>query len=93
MDDPWAIERGLSLTLDLDGAGRVRRAGVTPRLSRTPARVVRPARPAGADSREVLAEIGLGDRADDLIQRRIVAEKLAGVVRDAAPVAGGGGGA
>jgi crotonobetainyl-CoA:carnitine CoA-transferase CaiB-like acyl-CoA transferase len=75
MEEPWVVEHGLSLTHEIEGVGRVRRAGVTPRLSRTPAEA-RPARAPGADTVAVLQELGLGDEAEKLIETGVAATAL-----------------
>ncbi|MGE3960374.1 MAG: CaiB/BaiF CoA transferase family protein [Dehalococcoidia bacterium] len=67
MELPYAIEHGLSLTRDDDAWGRVTTIGPAARLSRTPVRPGRVAPPLGAQSREILAEVGLAGRADALI--------------------------
>jgi crotonobetainyl-CoA:carnitine CoA-transferase CaiB-like acyl-CoA transferase len=87
MEDPWVVSHGLSLTFDHPGVGRARRAGPPPRLSRTPARP-RPASAPGMDGPSVLAEIGLGDRAEELAERGIVPHRLGAAGRADIPAAG-----
>jgi crotonobetainyl-CoA:carnitine CoA-transferase CaiB-like acyl-CoA transferase len=75
MEDPWVAAHGLSVTHEIEDIGTVRRAGTTPRLSRTPAEA-RPARPAGADTVSVLREVGLADEAVRLIEEGVAATAL-----------------
>ncbi len=74
MEMPYAIDHGLSLTRDHETWGRVTTIGPAARLSRTPVRPGPVAPPLGAHSREILAEVGLGDRADVLIASGAVRE-------------------
>ena len=68
MDDDVARARGLSLEREHRGVGRVRMAGPSARLSRTPPRPTRPG-PPGSDTRSVLEDLGFD--AGDLIARDI----------------------
>jgi crotonobetainyl-CoA:carnitine CoA-transferase CaiB-like acyl-CoA transferase len=79
MEDAWVKGQGLSLTRQTEGVGIVRTTGPTARLSRTPVQAGAPARPAGADGPEVVKDLGLGDKLDALVARRVV------VVPQAAP--------
>lgn len=74
MDDPTALARGLVIERDHPGQGRVRMAGPSARLSRTPVRATRPAGRPGADTATVLTEIGFD--ADDLVARGIAQGEL-----------------
>jgi crotonobetainyl-CoA:carnitine CoA-transferase CaiB-like acyl-CoA transferase len=57
MDDPWARQRGLSITRDHAGLGPVDTVGAVPQLSRTPLRPGRPAPMRGADAEEILQQL------------------------------------
>jgi crotonobetainyl-CoA:carnitine CoA-transferase CaiB-like acyl-CoA transferase len=67
MDDPWVVAHGLSLTREHMERGMVTTTGPAARLSRTPLVPGRPAPTPGSDAREILEEIGLGDRFDELV--------------------------
>jgi crotonobetainyl-CoA:carnitine CoA-transferase CaiB-like acyl-CoA transferase len=72
MNSPWAQERGLSMTREVEGMGTVTTSGPAPRLSRTPVRPGRlPVLP-GSDAREILAEVGLGDRYEPLLAKGVI---------------------
>jgi crotonobetainyl-CoA:carnitine CoA-transferase CaiB-like acyl-CoA transferase len=70
MDDPWAVEHGLSITRDHDGQGLVTTTGPAPRLSRTPVVPGRPAPPVGGDVLDVLRELGMDELAGALPQKQ-----------------------
>lgn len=72
MEMPYAIEHGLSVTRDHPTWGTVTSTGPAPRLSRTPVRPGPVAPPLGAQSREILGEVGLADRADALVEAGVV---------------------
>jgi crotonobetainyl-CoA:carnitine CoA-transferase CaiB-like acyl-CoA transferase len=73
MNDPWAQERGLSMTREVEGMGTVTTTGPAPRLSRTPVRAGRlPVLP-GADAGQILDEVGLGDQYESLLAKGVVA--------------------
>jgi len=72
LDDPWAINHGLSVTREHDEIGLVTGFGPSPRLSRTPVAIGRPAPKPGADGREILEEIGLGHEFDGLLERGVI---------------------
>ncbi|MCK9496545.1 MAG: CoA transferase, partial [Dehalococcoidia bacterium] len=74
MQMPYAIDHGLSLTREHPTLGTVTTIGPAARLSRTPVRPGPVAPPLGAHSREILGEVGLGDRADALIASGAVHE-------------------
>ncbi len=67
MDDPYAVQHGLSLTREHDDYGLIRTTGTAPRLSRTPVRPGQPASPPGIDAPSVLADIGMEDQLADLV--------------------------
>ncbi len=72
MVDPWVVEHGLSLTREHMDRGPVTTTGPAARLSRTPLVPGRPAPTPGSDTREILEEIGLGDRYDALVEAGVV---------------------
>ena len=76
MESDWLTTRGISLTRDHDGPGRVRTTGPSPRLSRTPVRPGAPASAPGADGPAVLAEHGLSEARPDLVASRVLVESL-----------------
>jgi len=71
MEDEEVRRQGLSIERDHPGFGRVRLVGPSPRLSRTPVQVTKPAPAPGWDSREVL-----GARYEDLASRGVAADSL-----------------
>ena len=72
LDDPWVIDHGLSITREHDEIGLVTGFGPSPRLSRTPVAPGRPAPKPGAQGREILEEIGLGQEFDRLLERGVI---------------------
>jgi crotonobetainyl-CoA:carnitine CoA-transferase CaiB-like acyl-CoA transferase len=72
MQDPWVTAHGLSLTREHDAMGLVTTCGPVPRLSRTPIRIGQPAPKPGADGPAILAEMGLGERLEGLIEAGVV---------------------
>jgi crotonobetainyl-CoA:carnitine CoA-transferase CaiB-like acyl-CoA transferase len=72
MEDPWVIQHGLSVTREHMDRGPVTTTGPAARLSRTPVVSGRPAPTPGSDGREILEEIGLGDRFDGLVSSGVV---------------------
>ncbi len=76
MDHPWVIAHGLSVAREHDYMGVVTTIGPAARLSRTPLRPGRPAPALGRQTREILVEVGLGDRADALIASGGVRESM-----------------
>ena len=76
MEDQVSKSRGLSAVREHMGLGPVRNPGPTPRLSRTPAVLARPAAMPGLESRSVLDDFGFGEDADALIAAKIVREEL-----------------
>ena len=72
LDDPWVIDHGLSLTREHDEIGLVTGVGPSPRLSRTPVAPGRPAPKPGAQGREILEEVGMGQEFDRLLERGVI---------------------
>ncbi|MCH8226389.1 MAG: CoA transferase, partial [Chloroflexi bacterium] len=72
LDDPWSIDHGLVITREHDEIGLVTGFGPSPRLSRTPVVAGRPAPKPGAQGREILEEIGMGDQFDRLKQQGVI---------------------
>jgi crotonobetainyl-CoA:carnitine CoA-transferase CaiB-like acyl-CoA transferase len=72
LNDPRVVEQGLSITREHDEIGLVTTCGPSPRLSRTPVAPGRPAPKPGAQGREILEEIGLGQRFDQLVERGVI---------------------
>ena len=77
MSDPWVVSHNLSATREHDEIGLVTTCGPAPRLSRTPVDIGRPAAKPGSDAFDILNDIGLGDRLDDLVASGVV--RLEGV--------------
>jgi crotonobetainyl-CoA:carnitine CoA-transferase CaiB-like acyl-CoA transferase len=67
MSDPYAVERGLSITREHDGVGRITTNGPSPSLSATPVVPGRAAPIPGADALSILAEIGRDQEIDSLV--------------------------
>jgi len=67
MLDPWVVDHGLSVTRDHMDRGPVTTTGPAARLSRTPLVPGRPAPTPGSDAAEILEEVGLGERLDELV--------------------------
>ena len=72
LTDPWVIDHGLSITREHDEIGLVTGFGPSPRLSRTPVAPGRPAPKPGAQGREILEEIGLGQEFDRLLEQGVI---------------------
>ena len=72
LDDPWAINHGLSITREHDEIGLITGFGPSPRLSKTPVSPGRAAPKPGAQAREILEEIGLGNDFDRLVQQGVI---------------------
>lgn len=72
MDDPWVQAHGLSVTREHEGFGLITTNGPSPRLSRTPPVAGRPAPKPGSDAASILADIGLGDRMEQLVRDKVV---------------------
>jgi crotonobetainyl-CoA:carnitine CoA-transferase CaiB-like acyl-CoA transferase len=73
LDDPSAERRGLSILREHPGVGQVRNIGSWARLSLTPLDPLFAAPPLGWHSREIVEEVGLGDRFADLVASGVVA--------------------
>ena len=76
MEGDWLIGRGVSITREHDGPGRVRTTGPSPRLSRTPVRPGAPASAPGADGPAVLGEFGLSEQRAELVEAKVLVESL-----------------
>ncbi|HEX5141038.1 MAG TPA: CoA transferase [Dehalococcoidia bacterium] len=74
MEDAWVKARGLSVEREFPELGLVRTVGPSGWLSETPLKLTTPAAPAGSHNREVLEELGLGERYEELMERRVLAE-------------------
>ncbi|MBV9323326.1 MAG: hypothetical protein JO352_06015 [Chloroflexi bacterium] len=57
----------MSRSAEYPGAGEGQVVSPAPRLSRTPMRAPRPASPIGADGEDIVRELGLGHRLDELV--------------------------
>jgi crotonobetainyl-CoA:carnitine CoA-transferase CaiB-like acyl-CoA transferase len=66
MDDGWAREHGVTYAAEFPQAGSGLLVGPAPRLSLTPMHHGFPANPVGWEAVEVVREIGLADRLDEL---------------------------
>jgi crotonobetainyl-CoA:carnitine CoA-transferase CaiB-like acyl-CoA transferase len=66
MLDEWAIAHGVSRQVEFPEAGRGTIVGPSQRLSRTPVRVPEPTPPPGWHGRELLEELGFGQRIAEL---------------------------
>ena len=73
MRDPWAVEHGLSVTRRHHDGSMITTIGPPARLSRTPTTPGRPVSPPGGDAREVLALIGMADKLNELVEKRVIA--------------------
>jgi crotonobetainyl-CoA:carnitine CoA-transferase CaiB-like acyl-CoA transferase len=72
MQEPAAIEQGLSLTRHHPGQGLVTTNGPGLRLSRTPLTPGRPTPMPGSDAASILAEIGMAQDLDRLVQEGVL---------------------
>ena len=72
MQDPWVVAHDLSATREHDEIGLVTTCGPAPRLSATPVDIGRPAPKPGSDAADILAEIGLEHRLDDLVAAGVI---------------------
>jgi len=70
IDDPHFLAREMVVTVPDDDLGSVRMAGVVPRLTRTPGRIISSGRGSGSANIEVLGPDGLGLSLDELDQLR-----------------------
>ena len=73
MQDPWAVAHGLSVTRPHRDGSLITTIGPPARLSRTPVVPGRPVSPPGGDAAEVLSMIGMADKLDELVQKRVIA--------------------
>jgi crotonobetainyl-CoA:carnitine CoA-transferase CaiB-like acyl-CoA transferase len=72
MQDPWAVAHGLSVTRRHRDGSLITTIGPPARLSRTPAVPGRPVSPPGGDAAEILAMIGMANRLDELVEKRVI---------------------
>jgi crotonobetainyl-CoA:carnitine CoA-transferase CaiB-like acyl-CoA transferase len=72
MADAWATRQGVSRSVTFPEAGPGVIVGPAPRLSLTPMRPGAPAAPLGWHARELLEELGFGDRVVELVEQRAV---------------------
>ena len=73
MQDPWAVAHGLSVTRRHSDGSMITTIGPPASLSRTPAVPGRPVSPPGGDAEEILAMIGMADKLDELVDKRVIA--------------------
>src|SRR5712691_8215627 len=73
MQDPWAIAHGLSVTRRHSDGAMITTIGPPARLSRTPVVPGRPVSPPGGDAAEVLAMLGMADKLNELVDKRVIA--------------------
>jgi crotonobetainyl-CoA:carnitine CoA-transferase CaiB-like acyl-CoA transferase len=73
MQDPWAIAHGLSVTRRHSDGTMITTIGPPARLSRTPVVPGRPVSPPGGDAAEVLAMLGMADKLNELVDKRVIA--------------------
>jgi crotonobetainyl-CoA:carnitine CoA-transferase CaiB-like acyl-CoA transferase len=71
--DPWAVAHGLSVTRRHHDGSMITTIGPPARLSRTPVTPGRPVSPPGGDAKEVLAMIGMADKLNELVEKRVIA--------------------
>jgi crotonobetainyl-CoA:carnitine CoA-transferase CaiB-like acyl-CoA transferase len=71
--DPWAVAHGLSVTRRHHDGSMITTIGPPARLSRTPVTPGRPVLPPGGDAKEVLAMIGMADKLNELVEKRVIA--------------------
>jgi crotonobetainyl-CoA:carnitine CoA-transferase CaiB-like acyl-CoA transferase len=72
--DPQVASSGIFVESDHPTAGHLREARPAPRFGSTPAQAGGPAPRIGEHTRQVLAEIGMADRIDDLLAAGVVTE-------------------
>jgi crotonobetainyl-CoA:carnitine CoA-transferase CaiB-like acyl-CoA transferase len=73
MQDPWAVAHGLSVTRHHRDGAMITTIGPPARLSRTPVVPGRPVSPPGGDAAEVLSMIGIVDKLNELVEKRVIA--------------------
>jgi crotonobetainyl-CoA:carnitine CoA-transferase CaiB-like acyl-CoA transferase len=76
MEDMWVKARGLSVEREFPNFGLVRTVGPSGRLSETPIRLTAAASPPGTHNREVVDELGLGDRYAELMGTGVFGETV-----------------
>uniref|UniRef100_UPI0015E1D144 CoA transferase n=1 Tax=Arthrobacter sp. 9E06 TaxID=2058890 RepID=UPI0015E1D144 len=76
MDSNYARRKGLVITRNHPGLGNVTLTGPSPRPTRTPAVPTRPGGPPGWDTRDVIEDLGYGDRFEDLIDDGVIQDGL-----------------
>ena len=62
----------MSITREHEELGLITTCGPAPRLSRTAVRAGNPASRPGADAREILEEVGLGDEFERLVEAGVI---------------------
>ena len=67
MRDPWALSHGVSRSVEFPLLGPGQVVGPAARLSRTPMQAPRPAAPIGWEGEEIVRELGLGYRLNELV--------------------------
>ena len=72
MQDPWTIAHGLSVTRQHRDGAMITTIGPPARLSRTPVVPGRPSRLPGGDAAEVLSMIGMADKLNELVEKRVI---------------------
>jgi crotonobetainyl-CoA:carnitine CoA-transferase CaiB-like acyl-CoA transferase len=73
MQDPWVMAHGLSVTRRHRDGAMITTIGPPARLSRTPVVPGRPVSPPGGDAAEVLSMIGIVDKLNELVEKRVIA--------------------
>jgi crotonobetainyl-CoA:carnitine CoA-transferase CaiB-like acyl-CoA transferase len=73
MHDPWVIAHGLSVTRRHSDGAMITTIGPPARLSRTPVVPGRPVSPPGGDAAEVLSMLGMADKLNELVEKRVIA--------------------
>ena len=73
MRDSWAVAHGLSVTRRHHDGSMITTIGPPARLSRTPTMPGRPVSPPGGDAQAVLAMIGMADKLNELVEKRVIA--------------------
>jgi len=77
-EDPQIVHNDVFGTIEHPVAGTLKQARPAPRFGRTPAAPGGPAPVSGQHTREILAEIGFGDRIDEWLERGVVAAATVG---------------
>jgi crotonobetainyl-CoA:carnitine CoA-transferase CaiB-like acyl-CoA transferase len=76
MEDQWVKARGLSVEREFPDFGLVRTVGPSGRLSDTPIRLTAPASPPGTHNREVMDELGIGERYEEFLAAGVLGETV-----------------